>query len=148
MRNRIRKGFTLVEILIVVVILGILAAIVIPQFTSATEQARSGNIAAQLKSIQNQIELFKAKTGAYPTLAQLQANATKGADLTHGWGVLVDGDYLKTIPKNPAQPTAANAAAIGAAETNAFGWSYDEATGTLKATYFDETTGQVTPTTP
>ena len=48
MVRNIRSGFTLVEILIVVVILGILAAIVIPQFTNATQDAQGGNLKAQL----------------------------------------------------------------------------------------------------
>ena len=149
MRHRTgnRKGFTLVEILIVVVILGILAAIVIPQFTSATEEARSGNLSAQIKSIQNQIELFKAKTGAYPTLAELQAAVTKTGVTGEDWGILIDNDYLKTVPVNPAAPTAVRSL-VGDSASDAFGWVYDEANGQLSATYFDESTGRVTPTTP
>lgn len=46
-----RKGFTLVEILIVVVILGILAAIVIPQFTNASEEAKQNSLRSNLQSI-------------------------------------------------------------------------------------------------
>ncbi|MEO1510630.1 MAG: prepilin-type N-terminal cleavage/methylation domain-containing protein, partial [Planctomycetota bacterium] len=62
------RGFTLVEILIVVVILGILAAIVVPQFTNAAEEARGGNLASQIRSIENQLELFRARNGAYPDI--------------------------------------------------------------------------------
>ena len=61
MVRHIRSGFTLVEILIVVVILGILAAIVIPQFTNATQDAQAGNLKAQIASIQRQVELYRAK---------------------------------------------------------------------------------------
>ena len=64
MRNRVRKAFTLVEILIVVVILGILAAIVIPQFTNASQEAQVGNIQTQLQTIRSQIELFRVKNGS------------------------------------------------------------------------------------
>src|ERR1700759_3099934 len=53
------KGFTLVEILIVVIILGILAAIVIPQFTSASQDARKNSLTSQLQTIRSQIELYK-----------------------------------------------------------------------------------------
>ncbi|MHC4653898.1 MAG: competence type IV pilus major pilin ComGC [Planctomycetota bacterium] len=53
------KGFTLVEILIVVVILGILAAIVIPQFTSASTEAKESSLLSDLQSIRSQVELFK-----------------------------------------------------------------------------------------
>src|SRR5690606_21145974 len=50
-RKMVRKGFTLVEILIVVVILGILAAIVIPQFTNASESAQFSSTVSQLQTI-------------------------------------------------------------------------------------------------
>ncbi|HVU64820.1 MAG TPA: prepilin-type N-terminal cleavage/methylation domain-containing protein, partial [Phycisphaerales bacterium] len=69
MRNTVSKAFTLVEILIVVVILGILAAIVIPQFTNASQDAQRGNIQTQLQSIRNQIELYRVKNnGNAPAL--------------------------------------------------------------------------------
>src|SRR5690606_33880949 len=54
MRNRVNRAFTLVEILIVVVILGILAAIVIPQFTTASEEAQVGNVQTQLQTMRSQ----------------------------------------------------------------------------------------------
>src|SRR5215211_7879611 len=57
-RNR-KGGFTLVEILIVVIILGILAAIVIPQFTSASQDARKNSLTSQLQTLRSQIELYK-----------------------------------------------------------------------------------------
>src|SRR5215475_4226324 len=52
-------GFTLVEILIVVIILGILAAIVIPQFTNASNDARNNSVASTLQTLRGQIELYK-----------------------------------------------------------------------------------------
>src|SRR2546423_13830091 len=57
-RNR-KSGFTLVEILIVVIILGILAAIVIPQFTNASQDARKSSLTSQLQTMRSQIELYK-----------------------------------------------------------------------------------------
>jgi len=58
-RSRRASGFTLVEILIVVIILGILAAIVIPQFTNASQDARKNSLTSQLQTIRSQLELFK-----------------------------------------------------------------------------------------
>src|SRR3954470_2372518 len=58
-RRTTRKGFTLIEILIVVIILGILAAIVIPQFTSASTEARQGTLKSQLQTLRSQIALYK-----------------------------------------------------------------------------------------
>ena len=67
-RKHNRAGaFTLVEILIVVVILGILAAIVVPQFTSAADEARGGNVQTQISTLETQLELWAARNnGAYP----------------------------------------------------------------------------------
>jgi len=155
MRNRTKKAFTLVEILIVVVILGILAAIVVPQFTNATQDAQGGNLKAQIKSLQNQIELFKAKTNAYPTLAELNAMPADplALDNTHGWGILIDQHYIKQAPRNPAAPAATNYVVVaglpGAAGVPAGAaacWAYDVASGTISATYFDEDAQQVTVT--
>src|SRR5438477_5496853 len=64
-----RGGFTLVEILIVVIILGILAAIVIPQFTNASQDARKNSTSSLLQTIRSQVELFKLQHGdALPVL--------------------------------------------------------------------------------
>src|SRR3954453_23679033 len=57
--SRSSRGFTLVEILIVVIILGILAAIVIPQFTNASQDARESSLLSQLQTLRSQIELYK-----------------------------------------------------------------------------------------
>src|SRR3990170_4630767 len=67
-RYSARKGFTLVEILIVVIILGILAAIVIPQFTNASEDARESALVSQLQTLRSQLELYKLQhRDNYPT---------------------------------------------------------------------------------
>ncbi len=54
-----KGGFTLVEILIVVVILGILAAIVIPQFTEASTEAKLSSLCTDLQTMRSQVELYK-----------------------------------------------------------------------------------------
>lgn len=135
MRNRMKKAFTLVEILIVVVILGILAAIVVPQFTNATQDAQAGNLKTQISTLQNQIELYKARTNDYPDLG------------TGGWDLLITGDYIKEAPKNPAARSGVQDV-IGTAASASVGWVYDQTNGTLTATYFDEATGLITPETP
>ena len=54
-----KKGFTLIEILIVVIILGILAAIVIPQFSSASSDARHSALASTVQSLRTQVEAYR-----------------------------------------------------------------------------------------
>src|SRR5690606_11713510 len=119
--NRVRKAFTLVEILIVVIILGILAAIVVPQFTSASEEAQLSNAQSQLQTIRNMIELYRVRNnGEYPDF------------ITHGWDDLIGPDYLRSAPVNPrtGESTIAAGAATAAADAN--GWFWDAATGTLR----------------
>lgn len=99
MRTRRSSGFTLVEILIVVVILGILAAIVIPQFTSASQEAIKGALQSQMQTISSQVELYRVRNaGQLP-----DADATNPVGVAaqeNGWGVLVADSYLKEQPFN------------------------------------------------
>ncbi len=99
-----RKAFTLVEILIVVVILGILAAIVVPQFTSATQDAQGGNLLSQLETMNSQSELFNAKYNQYPNTTNATNPWTGDLALANGntlTGGMVGIGYLKAVPKNP-----------------------------------------------
>ena len=154
MRNQVSKAFTLVEILIVVVILGILAAIVIPQFTNASQDAQRGNIQTQLQSIRNQIELFRVKNnGTSPTMV--------GATATTAFAQLVtppgtQQPYMRNPPINPrngsyavaADTSATNAATMTAAAAldpsaaGAAGWIYNQTTGAFAAVGFNETTNK------
>jgi type II secretion system protein G len=132
MRKLSKKAFTLVEILIVVVILGILAAIVVPQFTNATQDAQTGNIRAQVKSLNNQIELFRARTNAYPDFA------------TNGWQEMITNNYIKSAPKNPYN----GSDVIGT--TAADGWHWYDSNGdgvddAIGATNYDEVNDVLTP---
>lgn len=149
MRAQVRKAFTLVEILIVVVILGILAAIVIPQFTSASEEAQSSSAASQLSTVRNQIELFRVRNNSTaPALADLFTGdaADPLTEPATGWTSIVNADYLRVAPVNPrtgtstlAAGTEAPTAAVAAGDD---GWIYDEATGRIWMNGFDEATGE------
>lgn len=92
-----KSGFTLVEILIVVVILGILAAIVIPQFTNASSEAKLSSIKSNLQSIRAQIELYKIKNDDFPPIvASFTAQMTTDVN---------SGPYLQCVPTNPYTST-------------------------------------------
>ncbi len=72
---KMRKGFTLIEILIVVAIIALLAGTVLVGFAPATRQGRDTKRIADLRQVQNSLELYYSKCGYYPGGAQA-ANAT------------------------------------------------------------------------
>ncbi|MEQ9616951.1 MAG: prepilin-type N-terminal cleavage/methylation domain-containing protein [Phycisphaerales bacterium] len=130
MRRMAHKGFTLVEILIVVVILGILAAIVIPQFANASNDALKGTLQTQLQTISSQVELYRVRNvGNYP------ANITTAAN-NNGWAELIDEGYLKEEPRNGYTGSTllvdgVEADAIAQTSASANGWYFDLSSGTL-----------------
>jgi general secretion pathway protein G len=96
-QSSIRRGFTLIELMVVVVILGILATMVVPKVMSKPEQARRTKAKVDIRSIQTALNMFKADTGRFPTTAEgLQALVTNpGAK-----GYASDG-YLERVPNDP-----------------------------------------------
>lgn len=104
---RLTRAFTLVEILIVVVILGILAAIISPIFANTALEANITNIRSQLHVLRSAVELHDSR------FIQDQFDP-----LTNQWAQLVNREYINHAPKNPLQDnttTVANAPAMGVA---------------------------------
>ncbi|MGP1272879.1 MAG: type II secretion system protein [Phycisphaerales bacterium] len=134
MRAQVKRAFTLVEILIVVVILGILAAVVVPQFVDAAEQAQTGNTETQLRTLRTQIQLFAAQNdGEFPVLAN--------ADADLGWAPMIDNQLLQAPPINPRTNSA-----VVVDTTDTGGTGRDTATGTDAADggwLYNQTTGEI-----
>ena len=129
--SRKNRGFTLVEILIVVIILGILAAIVIPQFTNASNDARNNSVASTLQTLRGQIELYKIQHSDTPPaqdniIALLTSKTdTTGNTLTAGVTTGFLGPYVQSFPTNPIN----GSSAVGNTATAGNGWVYTAANG-------------------
>lgn len=94
-------GFTLIEVMVVVVILGILAAIIVPKIMSRPEQARMLKVKQDILAIQSALDLYKLDNGLYPSTDQgLQALVTKPtmSPVPRDWKS--DG-YLQEVPQDP-----------------------------------------------
>lgn len=134
-RNRSALGFTLVEILIVVTILAILAAMVLPQFVSATGETRVSSIKMNVNRIRSQIGLYQQQHNSFPTLANFAEQMTLATDIdgnsaplgTSGYPF---GPYVQEIPYN-ANVSKDNSISDGAIGDSA--WYYDENTGEFRA---------------
>ncbi len=134
--SRHRAAFTLIEVLIVVVIMAIMAAIVLPKFGSTTDDAKESVLVSTTHTVRTQIEIYKTHHGAYPSLTDnglpqmLKKTDVTGAEDPNGpFGPYFDG----SIPPNPVDldsmvyPAASDPPVAPTPEAK--GWQYDEATG-------------------
>ena len=142
-----KSGFTLVEILIVVVILGILAAIVIPQFTNASTEARESALVSDLQAVRSQIELYKIQhnndqlpgTVTGVTFVECMEGYT---DIDGAVALSTDagakGPYMRSIPVNPFSSADPDTNLVREEATSTAGagthhWSYETSTGIFRA---------------
>jgi general secretion pathway protein G len=143
-----RRGFTLIEVLIVVVIMAVLAATIIPQFSSSTKDAKESSLKFNMHTMKSQIELYKlhhlsslpteigdATTGYLPQLTQAtDVSGNRGtAGTSYPYGPYIEGD----LPANPfdGKNTVTSVDLGGKKPTavsgDAGGWQYDPKTGAI-----------------
>jgi general secretion pathway protein G len=97
----LHTGFTLLEVMVVVVIIGILAALVVPKIISRPDEARVIAAKQDIASLMQSLRLYRLDNQRYPTTEQgLEALATKPASLPlpRNWK---NGGYLERLPKDP-----------------------------------------------
>ncbi|MDX2116704.1 MAG: type II secretion system protein [Planctomycetota bacterium] len=136
-RSRVRKGaaFTFIEVMMVVVIIGILAAMVIPSFSNVTSSADSSALKGAVAGVRSSIAGYRAKAimagnQPYPTLAQLTTQ-----------GVVMQGE----LPVNPytglnavQQVSVSDAASRRVSNAGSYGWNYafDNSANPPTATFY------------
>lgn len=134
----LRRAFSLIELVIVIVIVGILAAIAIPRFTNAGESTTDAAVAADLDTLRKAIDLYHGEhLGKYPDLARVGEQLTQYSDV-HGnvsatrTGAYCYGPYVRAIPALKVGPNLGSTGISAAAGSNV-GWVYDETKGHITA---------------
>lgn len=132
MRHRTRGAFTLIEILVVVVILGILSAIVVPQFSSASDEAKMESTAVQLQKLRNTLAVYYVR------------NSSRFPQIDEGdgtWGEVLAEGYMHVPPNNQYVGENGRLIRFGVGPDAAFqtdyGWIYNPATGDVWAGSYD-----------
>jgi len=141
-----RGGFTLIEVLIVVVIMAVLAATIIPQFSASTDDAKDSSQQFNMHTLRSQIELYRIHHSAYPAitdgkLPQL-TSATNAAGTTGTGDTFPFGPYVTDeMPNNPYNSDNTVVAGDGSARVGTTGgWQYEASTGGIwpnNAEYFE-----------
>lgn len=154
MRSSAQSAFTLIELLLVVVILGILAAVAIPQFSDSSGEARASTLQSNLAVLRNAIEYYRANhNGKYPgypsaggaptetdTVNQLTlASKPDGSTAAPGTATFGFGPYIRErLPANPVNSLATvlvlkDGDTFPAAADGTTGWVYQPMTGRIRA---------------
>lgn len=117
LKQKKQSGFTIVELLIVIVIIGILAGLVVTQILGATAKARDTERKTDLDQISNQLEAYYAQKGSYPALAELNTSGWRGGNEFSA------GDGTKSF----ADPSSPSTTSLSATPPAAIGNSYSYA---------------------
>lgn len=146
--SRRKTGFTLVEILIVVVIMAILAATIVPQFSDSSTDAKTSSVKFNLHTMRSQIEVYRAQHAGTAPSADLSELVTRtnaaGTKIPSG-GDVADypyGPYMRTLPSNPftnsnTVKSVTTDPAVSGDVTTTHGWLYNSSTGGIWINHAD-----------
>lgn len=135
---RRRSGFTLIEILMVVIILGVIATIIIGLFSNTTADAASNALKDNLRSMRSALQIYVAQHGEYPTQTAFVDQMTQYTSATGATSPTADqthcfGPYILAMPPLPVGINKGMNGLTGPSYTAGFGWQYNQTTGDFRA---------------
>lgn len=135
-------AFTLIEVLIVVIIMAVLAATVVPQFTDSTDDAKASTGLFNLHTLRSMIELYEAQhNGLKPSQSLVELTKSTDVDGNTGSGAAFPyGPYLQSIPYNPFTDSNTVVAPTEVPPTSTVagaGWLYDKPSGQVWLNHAD-----------
>jgi prepilin-type N-terminal cleavage/methylation domain-containing protein len=133
--NKQNKGFTIVELLIVIVVIGILAGLVITTYNGIQQKARNTERTTDLKTFQSQLEAYYANNGRYPTSTDLGSTSANNLTFIAGAGTTGLKGMDKETLRDPKAAAADYSLSTSATPTNKY--SYAPSPGTCDNTTTD-----------
>lgn len=138
----VRQAITLVEVLIIALVLGVLAIVVVPQFSSADTDSRFTMLRTSLDDVRTQIRLYRQQHDeTLPSASRFVEQMTRtswrdGTTAQAGPGTGGLGPYLLEIPHNPYS----GGNSVGSGPVGTSDWFYDEQTGEFRANHHPDYT--------
>jgi general secretion pathway protein G len=100
-QQRKQQGFTLLEVMVVIVILGIIASMVVPNLMGNKEQADRQKAVVDIQQLESALDMYKLRNGFYPTTEQGMQALVTAATSQPVPRAFPDGGYIRRLPKDP-----------------------------------------------